>query len=508
MKRALISVTDKSGVVDFSQKLTELGYEIISTGGTLKILEESGVNPCPIDEYTGYPEILDGRVKTLHPKVHGGLLYKRDDESHVSKVNELGIESIDLVVVNLYNFEGMLKEKKDHDTMIENIDIGGPSMLRSAAKNYKDVVVVVDPKDYDEVIERLSKDTMDLEYREYLAMKVFSTTAYYDSMIARYFMKHTEKSGNYFTLGMENLEELRYGENPHQSARVYRDNFVESYFSDFEQLQGKELSYNNLNDLNTAVELCAEFDESKGEVVAVGLKHATPCGVAMGSSVYEAYKKAYESDPLSIFGGIVAINGVIDENTAKLMSEIFLEVVAATDYTDEALAILGEKKNLRLLKVDFKKEKSDMDIKYVSGKVLIQDTDKGAEEKFETVTEKTPEDKEVEDLLFGMKVCKYVKSNAVVVVKDKVTLGIGGGQTSRIWALNSIVNNQEGKDFTGSVLASDAFFPFSDCVEVASKMGVKSIIQPGGSIRDKDSIDMCNEKGMSMVFTGVRHFKH
>lgn len=508
MKRALISVTDKTGVSDFANKLSNLGYEIVSTGGTLSAIKDSGIDAIAIDEITNFPEMLDGRVKTLHPMVHGALLYRRDLPSHVETAKKYDIKPIDIVAVNLYDFEGSLKAKKSHEEMIENIDIGGPSMIRSAAKNHRDVLVVVDPSDYDEVIERLQNGSADLDFREKMAMKAYSATAYYDSMIARYFMKKTSQESKTFTIGLKKVDDLRYGENPHQGAKVYADTFVKSYFSDYKQLNGKELSYNNLNDLNSAVELCAEFDSQSGDYAAVALKHATPCGVALGTSAFDAYKKTYEADKLSIFGGIIAINAVVCAETAKLMSEIFLEVVAAPGYTEEALEILKQKKNLRVLVIDFKAKRAEIDIKYVSGQVLIQETDSVEDAKFECATTSSPTSEEERDLKFAMKVCKYVKSNAVVIAKNTTTVAIGGGQTSRIWALNSAINNYSDKDFKGCVMASDAFFPFPDCVEKAAEIGITSIIQPGGAMRDQLSIDECNKNNISMIFTGTRHFKH
>lgn len=507
MKHALISVTDKGGIVPFAEKLVKEGWTIISTGGTLKTLREGGIDARGIEEYTGFPEILDGRVKTLHPKVHGGLLFKRENPSHVKTVSELDIIPIDMVVVNLYAFEKTVKAGKSHGEIIENIDIGGPSMVRSASKNYPDVLVVTDPEDYDEVAKRVAEGRDDLPFREYLAAKAFALTAYYDSMIARYFQKKTGRETPTFTLGLSLDGTLRYGENPHQKAKVYTDPFADSYYTGMEQLQGKELSFNNLNDLNTAVELAGEFDPKEG-AVCVALKHATPCGVGLADTVAEAYDKAFRGDPLSIFGGVLGLNVPVDGPTAEKMSEIFLEVIAAPDFTEEALAIFSKKENLRLLKIDFTKERSPMDLKYVSGKVLYQETDRNAPEGDKVVTKKAPTEGEKRDLAFGMKVCKYARSNAVVIVKDGMTLGVGGGQTSRIWALESIFNNHPDRDFTGAVLASDAFFPFDDCVKAAAEHGITAIIQPGGSKRDEDSVKACDEEGISMTFTGIRHFRH
>lgn len=508
MKYALLSVTDKSGIGAFAKGLKEAGYTLLSTGGTLRAIEEAGVEVVAIDDYTHFPEMLDGRVKTLHPMVHGGILYKRDEQSHVDTVKKHGIESIDLVCVNLYAFEETYHAKKSDEELIENIDIGGPSMIRSAAKNHKDVYVVTDPKDYDRMLDHLQSPEDDLAFRRELAMKAFSLTAYYDSMISRYFRELTGKTSEYTTIGMRKDSDLRYGENPHQKAEVYSDPMVESYFTHMEQFQGKELSYNNYNDFNSAVGLAGEFDPERDGIICVGLKHATPCGVALGETALDAYKKMFEADSLSIFGGIVALNTTVDKACAEEMVKIFLEVVAAKDFTEEALEVFKQKKNLRVIRVDFDAVPLQREMRMTSGKILLQDTDIGAKEDYKIVTETEPTDAQKRDLLFGMKVVKYVRSNAVVLIKDGKTMGIGGGETSRIWALENIFNHNPDRDFTGSVMASDAFFPFDDCVKAAAEHGVASIIQPGGSIRDEDSIKACNERNISMVFTGVRHFKH
>lgn len=507
MKRALLSVTNKTGIVELAKGLDELGYEVISTGGTLKTISDAGVKVKGIEEITGFPEILDGRVKTLHPVVHGGILFKRDKDSHVKTVEELKIDPIDVVAVNLYDFEGTLKSGKSHEDIVEHIDIGGPSMVRSAAKNYKDVLILTDPKDYAEVLERIKTDTADIEFREKLAAKAFAQTAYYDSIISAYFRKKTGIETDTYSIGLKEDGNLRYGENPHQNAKLYKDSAETAILSDYVQYSGKELSFNNLNDLNTAVELAKLLYDKKYTAV-VALKHATPCATAYADTIYDAYMKAYEGDKESIFGGIVACTAKVDKKTAEKMHEIFLEIIAAPDFDEDALEVLKQKKNLRILKIDFSLPVVQTDIKYLNGKVLIQEKDGRAEEKYDVVTEKQPTDKEKADMLFAMDVCRFAKSNAVTVVKDGATLGIGGGQTSRIWALESIRNNQKDKDFTGAVLASDAFFPFADCVETAHQMGITAIIQPGGSIRDKESIESCNKYGIAMVFTGIRHFRH
>lgn len=500
--RALISVTDKTGIEELAKGLSDLGVEIVSTGGTYKKIHDAGIDVIEIDQITNFPEILEGRVKTLSPYVHGGILYKRDDESHVETIKEHDIKAIDIVVVNLYEFQKAL-EAGNPDDIIENIDIGGPSMVRSAAKNHKDVLIVTDPADYDELIERIKNDDIDLAYRQKLAMKAYNLTAFYDSVIARYFQDLTGEKGKYKTYGFEKESDLRYGENPGQDAALYDDPFVEGLMDDMEVIHGKEMSYNNYNDLNPALELAQEL----GENAVVALKHQSPCGVAQKDSVYESYIKAYECDNQSIFGGIVAVNGVVDKDTAEKMNEIFLEIIAASDFTKEALEVLTQKKNVRLVKVNFDNETVKEEIRYLNGKVLIQGKDFG-EDTIEIVTNKEPSEAEIKDLLFAQKVVKYVKSNAIVVAKDMQTLGCGAGQQSRIWALKSIKDHFKDRDFTNAVMGSDAFFPFPDTVELAHEMGISSIIQPGGSIKDQDSIDKCNEFDMSMVFSKSRHFKH
>ena len=509
-KRALISVTDKTGVVEFAKALNELDFEIISTGNTFKILKENGVNVMQVEDVTKFPEILDGRVKTLNPFIHGGILYRRDLESHVETVKEHKINSIDLVCVNLYDFEGTLKAGKSHDEMIENIDIGGPSMIRSAAKNYKDVIVVTDIKDYDLIIEELRKGELSEEERRKLAYKAFSTTGIYDAMISTYFAEQVgEEYPEFLNLTFQKEQTLRYGENPHQNGILYSQPNAKNPILNYEQLNGKELSFNNLNDLHGCLEVMREFKDSK-EVAAVAIKHTNPCGVALGETALEAYTKCYEADKTSIFGGIVGITSTVDKATAEELHKIFLEIVVAYDFTDEALEVLRTKKNLRVLKLaKIEDSKQKYEMKYLDGKLLIQDKDVKLADKYETVTKLEPTEKELEDMKFGMKIVKKMKSNAIAVVKDGQTLALGCGQTSRIWALkNALENNKDEKDFTGAVLASDAFFPFDDCVTLAHEFGIKAIVQPGGSIRDNDSIEACDKFDMSMGFTGVRHFKH
>lgn len=507
MKRALVSVTNKTGIVEFCKGLIELGYEIVSTGGTLKKLNDEGVKAIPIDDVTKFPEMLDGRVKTLHPMVHGGLLFRRDLPSHVKTVNEYGIKPIDLVCVNLYEFEKALNDGKPMAEMIENIDIGGPSMIRSAAKNFKDVLIVTDVSDYNKVLEAIKNNTDDYDFRLKLAYKAFSTTGAYDAMISRYFAEVcNDEFPEVLNLSLKKVEHLRYGENSQQKANKYVDSYVKESLLDYEQLHGKEISFNNLNDLYGAVALVREFNDV---TVTAAIKHSTPCGVAIGDTGYESYIKAYEADPQSIFGGIVAVNYKIDKETAQEMNKIFLEIVAAPDFDEEALKVLKQKKNLRILKLtNLSARGAKYDIKYLEGKVLVQNLNDKLIDEIKVVTNTAPTEAQLSDMEFGMKVVKYVKSNAICIVKNGVTLAIGGGQTSRVWALENAIHNNQDKDFSGSILASDAFFPFNDCVEVASKAKISAIIQPGGSIRDQDSIDLCNELNIPMVFSGYRHFRH
>lgn len=512
IKRAIISVSDKTGIVDLARKMAKQGIEIISTGGTAKALEAAGIKVVGISEITGYPECLDGRVKTLHPNIHGGLLAVRDNKEHMSKLQELGIETIDIVIVNLYPFRKTIeKEGVELSEAIENIDIGGPSMLRAAAKNYKYVTVVVNPEDYGKVLAEIeeSGDTTEATRFE-LAAKVFSHTASYDTLIGNYLWEKASlpKYPEIVTMTFEKVQELRYGENPHQAAAYYKEmKAVGGSIASAIQLHGKELSFNNINDANAALETLKEFEEP----AVVALKHANPCGVGVGSNIYEAYIKAYEGDPISIFGGIVALNREVDGKTASEISKLFLEIVIAPSYTEEALNIIMGKKNIRIMKLEdiCSKSVTDIELKKVGGGLLIQDTDWQDFDMadIKNVSDKKPTDKEMQDMLFAWKVVKHVKSNAIVVAKDGMTLGIGPGQTNRIWSANMSLE-RAGEKAKGAVIASDAYFPFGDVVESAAKAGISAIIQPGGSINDQMSIDECNKSGIAMIFTGMRHFKH
>ena len=517
MKRALFSVSDKAGVVEFATQLESLGWEIIATGGTMKLLQEAGLEIINISEVTGFPEICDGRVKTLHPKVHGALLGRRDLESHRQQLKENGIEYIDMVCVNLYPFrQTIAKPDVTMDDAIENIDIGGPSMLRSAAKNWKSVTVVCDPADYAMVIDeiRTGGDTTP-ETRLKLSAKAYTHTAEYDMMISTYMRKQAGLNEKLF-LEYDLKQGLRYGENPHQEAKFYASvDKVPFSLATAEQLNGKELSYNNIQDANAALNIVREFDEP----FCVGLKHMNPCGAAVGKDVTDAWKKTFDADKVSIFGGIVATNREINKEAAELMKPVFLEIIMAPSFSAEALEVLCTKKNLRLLKVDMTKDNSPrMQYVSVNGGLLAQNQDINTiEVKPEMcVTETKPCDNMLSDLNFAWRIVKHIKSNAIVVVKDGVTMGVGAGQMNRIGSAEIALKQAEatckerGIDVktVGLVMGSDAFFPFDDCVTLAAEYGVKAIVQPGGSIRDNDSIVKANENHIAMLFTGMRHFKH
>ena len=500
IKRALISVFNKEGVLDFSKFLAESGVEVISTGGTYNHLKNNGVEVTEVNEVTNFPEMLDGRVKTLHPIIHAGILAIRDNKEHMDTINERNIGTIDMVIVNLYPFFEKVREDLSFDEKVEFIDIGGPTMLRAAAKNFQDVVVISDVADYELVMNEM-KETGDVSYklRKKLAGKVFNLMSAYDAAISNFMLQDEEEYPEYLSVSYKKKQSLRYGENPHQSAAYYVSAEFDGGMNDYEILNGKELSYNNIKDLDIAWKVANEFEET----ACCALKHNTPCGVAIGETAHEAYVKAHDVDPTSIFGGIVAVNKKIDKATAEEMVKIFLEVVAAPEYDEDALEVLRTKKNLRVLKCNVK----PCDKKFmvtVDGGMLVQEEDTKLIEELKVVTEKAPTEEEMRDLLFGMKVVKYVKSNAIVTVKDGVAVGLGGGQVNRIWPTMDALRRGEG----ATILASDAFFPFRDIVDECSKYGIKAIIQPGGSMRDQDSIDACNEHGIAMILTGIRHFKH
>ncbi len=516
IKRAILSVTDKSGLVEFARKLDQLGVELISTGGTAKLLRDSGITVKDISELTGFPEMLDGRVKTLHPKVHGGILHIRENQQHRAAVAEHGILPIDMVVVNLYAFEKTAsKSDVSFHELIENIDIGGPSMVRSAAKNFQDVAIVTSPGDYDAVAQEMqsSGGSLSLATKWRLAQKAFATTAAYDSAIASALEGIAAPEGKLNLRGQTGFPEtlrlsfrkaldLRYGENPHQKAALYSDGSGKGV-ANGKQLQGKELSYNNIVDLQAAWDLAQEFE---GPVCAI-IKHTNPCGTAVAETLAGAYQRALECDPISAFGGVIGVNRPIDADTAAEMAKLFLEVIAAPKFEDAAREIFAAKKNLRLVEVVPMEQK--WVLKNVSGGVLLQDNDMRllTQADLKVISERQPTEQEMRDLLFAWKVCKHVKSNAILYARNGQTTGVGAGQMSRvdsarIGAMKSVLG------IKGSVAASDAFFPFPDGVEVIAEAGATAIIQPGGSVRDQEVIDTANKLGLAMVLTGVRHFRH
>ena len=500
-KRALISVFDKDGVLDFAKFLVSKDVEIVSTGGTYRYLKENGIDVIEINEVTNFPEMLDGRVKTLHPLVHAGILAIRDDEEHMNILKERNIHTIDYVVVNLYPFFEKVKEDLTFEEKVEFIDIGGPTMLRAAAKNFQDVVVISNKNDYAKVMEEINEhNEVSYKFKKKLAGKVFNLMSAYDAAISNFMLDDDEEEyPEYLSVSYKRMQSLRYGENSHQSAAVYSSTMLDGAMNTFAMLNGKELSYNNFKDVDIAWKCANEFDEP----ACCALKHNTPCGVAVGNDSYEAYMKAYEVDPTSIFGGIIGFNRKVDKKTAEEMVKIFLEVVAAPDYDDDALEVLKSKKNLRVLKFN-NVPKAEKYMVTVDGAMLVQEEDRKLVDEVKVVTEKVPTDEEMKDLLFGMKVVKYVKSNAIVTAHNGVAVGIGGGQVNRIWPTEDALKRGKG----ATILASDAFFPFRDVVDEAAKYGIKAIVQPGGSMRDQESIDACNEHGIAMIFTGYRHFKH
>lgn len=517
-KRALISVSNKKGIAEFAQGLAHLGFEIISTGGTAKALKEAGLSIRLISDLTGFPEMLDGRVKTLHPKVHGGILGIRGNPQHQREMRENQIEPIDLVVVNLYPFEETIaKPNISFEEAIENIDIGGPAMIRSAAKNHSDVLVVVNPEKYNLVLDALTKGEVSKSLRRGLALEVFQHTANYDRAIATYLAKaegRLEAFPDMFQIQFKKVEELRYGENPHQKGAFYKETgHSEPCVGNAVQKHGKELSFNNILDLNSALELAKEFRDP----AVVIIKHNNPCGVAVDKNLLASYMKAYETDPLSAFGGVIGVNRTVDEATALEMSKIFFEAIIAPSFDEKAFEILAKKKNIRLMELAGleqwveaeKKIFLGQDMKRVVGGLLVQDRDvlyeNGAELK--AVTQRKPTQEELRSLQFAWKVAKHVKSNAIVFVSGTETVGIGAGQMSRVDS-SRIAAEKARKPLKGTVVASDAFFPFRDGVDQVIDSGATAVIQPGGSVRDEEVIQACNEKNVAMVFTGIRHFRH
>ena len=520
-KRALLSVSDKSGLVDFARALVEHGIEVLTTGGSKALLREAGIACTEVAEVTGFPEIMDGRVKTLHPKVHGGLLAVRDEPSHAAAMAEHGIEGIDILAVNLYPFEATVARGAGLEETIENIDIGGPAMIRAAAKNHGYVTVLVEPSDYGRVLAELDEGGVSFETRRRLAAKAFARTAAYDAAISGWFTRALDQeTGDYFAVGGRLAQEMRYGENPHQWARFYIGGEARPGVATARQLQGKQLSYNNINDTDAAFELVAEFDPAEGAAVAI-IKHANPCGVARGASLEEAYAKALACDPVSAFGGIVALNGRLDAAAAERIVEIFTEVIIAPEATEAATAIVAAKKNLRLLVTGGLPDPAAAGVvaKSVAGGLLVQSRDGGriGANDLKVVTRRQPTPRELDDMLFAFRVAKHVKSNAIVYVKDGATVGIGAGQMSRVDSARIAARKAEdaaaaagiaARLTEGAVVASDAFFPFADGLQAAIDAGATAVIQPGGSMRDDAVIAAADAAGLAMVFTGMRHFRH
>jgi len=528
-RRALISVFNKDGIVDLAAYLSGAGWEIISTGGTSKYLQENNIPVTDVAAVTGFPECLDGRVKTLHPAIHAGLLARRDEKSHIETLQELNILTIDLVCVNLYPFFEKVQAGLSLEETVEFIDIGGPTMLRSAAKNYRDVVVLTDPADYAETVNSLKAEDVSPELKKRLAGKVFDLTSAYDAAIARYLLD--EEYPHYWPLSLKKGQSLRYGENGHQSAALYLHTDRPGVLGGMEQLHGKELGYNNIRDFDLAWKAACAFglpsagtapvgeDEVRQlvpeaasgttdkNICCVAVKHNTPCGIALGHTLLEAYEKTYACDPVSIYGGIIACTATVDSATAAKLGELFLEIVAAPDFEPDALEILKRKKNLRIIKLAKAPAESHEYIA-VDGGLLVQQSDRKLLEKWEVVTQTAPAAADLRDMIFGMRAVTFVKSNAIMIVQDEAATGIGGGQVNRIWPTAQSLERSAAINASARVLASDAFFPKADVVETAAAAGIKTIIQPGGSINDKLSIEACDKYGIAMVFTGLRHFKH
>lgn len=517
---ALISVSDKTGIIEFAKALVAMDTIILSTGGTADLLQKNDIPVTEVANYTGFPEMLDGRVKTLHPKIHGGILARRDLPEHMQALKQHGINTIDIVVVNLYPFQQTIaKNDCTLEDAIENIDIGGPAMLRSAAKNWKDVAVICNPKDYADVIAEMQKNQgmLSTETRFQLMVKTFSHTAAYDGAIANYMSslntdKNTQNRKVYpeiLNLQLEKMQDLRYGENPHQSAAFYREkNMPHGALASYKQLQGKELSYNNIADSDAAWECVKSFNEP----ACVIIKHANPCGVAVGKNLLDAYTKALKTDPQAAFGGIIAFNGELDKQTAEEVAKLFVEVLIAPHFTEEAKNIFNRKKNLRLLEIPLGKQTNTYEMKRIGGGMLVQsvDTAETQADNLKTVTKVAPTQQQIDDMLFAYKIVKFVKSNAIVFCGKGMTLGIGAGQVSRVDSARTATMKaaQAGLSLKDSVVASDAFFPFRDGLDIAAEAGAKAVIQPGGSVRDQEVIDAADEHGITMVFTGTRHFRH
>lgn len=509
MKTALLSVSDKTGIVDFAKGLTNLGYRLVSTGGTKKAIEDAGIQVTAVEEITDFPEMLDGRVKTLHPRIHAGLLARRDVPEHMQALKDHHIDTVDLVAVNLYPFKATIQsEGVTEPEAIEQIDIGGPSMLRAAAKNFADVITVVKPTDYNNILNAIHDGSDDFAFRRNLALEVFRHTAAYDALIAQY-LGADEEFPESLTLTYNKAQSLRYGENSHQQAAFYEDALPEAFsITQAKQLHGKELSFNNIKDADAGLQMSAEFDEP----AVVAVKHMNPCGIGLGTDIGQAWDRAYAADSTSIFGGIIILNRNVDLATAEKMHALFLEMIIAPSFDDDAFEMLAKKKNLRLMTVDFNaRPQTALETVSVMGGLLCQEQDLVHESiaDFKVVSEKQPTEQELKALEFAQIVAKHVKSNSIVVATDQMTLGIGAGQMNRVGSAQIAIKQAEAAEtYDQAVLASDAYFPMGDSVEFAAKHGIKAIVEPGGSIRDQDSIDNANKYGIALVFSGRRHFRH
>jgi phosphoribosylaminoimidazolecarboxamide formyltransferase/IMP cyclohydrolase len=517
IKRALISVSDKKGIVEFAKELSGLGVEILSTGGTAKTLKDAGIKVKDVSEHTGFPEMMDGRLKTLHPKIHGGLLYRRNNAKDKEEIVKHGIEPIDMVVVNLYPFEQTVsKSGVSLETAIENIDIGGPTMIRAASKNYRDVAVIVDPDDYSKVLDEMKSGDGEVSNNTkfYLAKKVFSHTAQYDTLISNYLNSQGEQSELFpqnFNKSYRKVADVRYGENPHQKAAVYREPLYRGLsLVDAKILQGKEMSFNNYLDSSAVIDLAKEFNEKPTAVI---VKHNNPCGVASAGTLSEAYKKAFETDPVSAFGGVISLNRRVDEATAKEILNLFIEIIIAPGFDEAALKLISAKPNIRLLELDISKDVPGFEMRKIQGGLLLQERDNGMINELKSckvVTKRKPTDDEYAAMAFAWRVCKHMKSNAIIYASKDQTLGIGCGQTSRVDSARLAVMKAGNYNISlkGSAVASDAFFPARDGIDVLAQAGATAVIQPGGSVKDSETIAAADEHNVAMIFTGMRHFKH